>query len=277
MASAKRVGIVYREIAGAQALAGEIATWLASHGHAVWVRSAEDSRSLTNEQALCDLMLVLGGDGTILSTARLCAPAQIPIVGINFGHVGFLAELEPGEALEQLAYYLDGDYWIDERAMLAGILTIGDTSEQFEALNDIVVVRGAEPRVIRLKLWVDDYYYSTMSADGIIVATATGSTAYNLAAGGPVLHPSVRGSVLTPIAPHLATDRPMVFEPHSLVRLELLGDSGGAVISADGQINRAFDGGASVVITNSAHVTRFLRRRPPSHFYHLLNAKLTER
>ncbi len=273
----QRVGIIFREIAAAETLASTLAQMLGATGLTVWANSADAARHLAPEQIACDLMLVLGGDGTILSTARLCAATQTPIVGVNFGHVGFLAELEPEDAIEQLPHYLSGDFWVDDRVMLSGTLEIGDTSEDFEALNDIVVVRGSEPRVIRFKLWIDAHYYSTLTADGVIVATATGSTAYNLAAGGPILHPAVRGSVLTPIAPHLAADRPIVLDPNARVRLELVDSPAGAVLSADGQINRTFDGGATVTVATSPHVTRFLRRRPPSHFYHVLNAKLGER
>ncbi len=273
----KRIGIVCREDSPAAAdLAARLEQQLAQQGIDVWRDGAQEAAD-REAMAATDLMLVLGGDGTILSTARLCAMTDTPILGVNFGHVGFLTELEPDEVDQQLPLYLQGDYWIDERAMLSGILEVDGQREEFLALNDIVVVRGAQPRVIRFRLWIDTYYYTTMTADGVIVATATGSTAYNLAAGGPILHPSVRGSVLTPIAPHLAADRPIVLDPSSVVRLELLDTSSGAILSADGQINRPFTGGASVTIANSPYVTRFLRRRPRSHFYHTLSTKIGER
>jgi NAD+ kinase len=274
----KRIGIAYRAGSPAAAdLATRLEQQLAQQGIDVWIDGAREAEGDGETIAASDLMLVLGGDGTILSTARLCAMTNTPILGINFGHVGFLTELEPDEVEQQLPLYLQGDYWIDERAMLSGTLEVDGQRDEFLALNDIVVVRGGQPRVIRFRLWIDTYYYTTMTADGVIVATATGSTAYNLAAGGPILHPAVRSSVLTPVAPHLAADRPIVLDPSSVVRLELLDTSAGAILSADGQINRPFDGEATVTIANSPYVTRFLRRRPRSHFYHALSTKIGER
>ncbi|HKD75207.1 MAG TPA: NAD(+)/NADH kinase [Ktedonobacterales bacterium] len=274
----KRIGIAYRAGSPAAAdLAARLEQQLAQQGIDVWIDGAREAEGDGDTIAASDLMLVLGGDGTILSTARLCAMTNTPILGINFGHVGFLTELEPDEVEQQLPLYLQGDYWIDERAMLSGTLEVDGQRDEFLALNDIVVVRGGQPRVIRFRLWIDSYYYTTMTADGVIVATATGSTAYNLAAGGPILHPAVRSSVLTPVAPHLAADRPIVLDPSSVVRLELLDTSAGAILSADGQINRPFDGEATVTIANSPYVTRFLRRRPRSHFYHALSTKIGER
>ena len=210
----KRIGIVYRDHSpAATELAATLERQLTQQGVAVWREPAREAAAELVPLPESDIILVLGGDGTILSTARLCAITTTPLLGVNFGHVGFLAELEPDEVEQQLPYYLHDDYWIDDRTMLTSTLEIDGQHEEFLALNDIVVVRGAQPRVIRFKLWIDGYYYSTMTADGVIIATATGSTAYNLAAGGPILHPTVRGSVLTPIAAHLAADRPIVLDP----------------------------------------------------------------
>jgi NAD+ kinase len=274
----QQIGIIYRDDhPEARILATALRSQLIHRDIKAWDMPASALRHKIVDTQGTDLALVLGGDGTILSAARICALTDTPILGINFGHVGFLAELQPGEVFEQIPFYLRGDNWVDERAMLNATLDIDDQHEDFLALNDVVVVRGAHPRVIRFKLWIDSYYYSTMTADGVIISTATGSTAYNLSAGGPILHPSVRGSVLTPVASHLVVDRPIVLEQHSVVRLELLEGSASAILSADGQINRSFDGAAVVTITTSPYVTRFLRRRPRSHFYHVLSDKLSDR
>src|SRR5262249_42815723 len=159
-------------------------------------------------------------DGTILSLARHCAPLGIPLLGVNFGRVGFLTELEPREVEEKLPLYFAGDCWMDERAMLEAEVASDGAFSRYIALNDIVLVRGAEPRVIQIQVIIDGHPYNTTVADGIIVSTATGSTAYNLAAGGPILHPQVRSAVLTSIAPHLAAGRSLILEPHSVVTLE---------------------------------------------------------
>lgn len=223
-----------------------------------------------------DMALVLGGDGTIVHAARLCACINLPIIGIDFGRVGFLTELEPGEVEKDLSYFLNGDksVWIDERAMLRGVLKQDGREEEFLALNDIVIARGMWPRGVRVNVWVDDYYYNTTYADGMIISTATGSTAYNMSVGGPLLHPQVRSLVLSPIAPHLAANRSLVLQPEAKVRLQIFTNAQNGVFSADGQLNREVKDGATVTVEKSPYITRFLRRRPPTYFYQIINAKL---
>jgi NAD+ kinase len=275
--SLRTVGIVYRErSADATTLAHMLVEQLRAGGRQAWSCDRASEAAIGERLGETDVMLVLGGDGTILSVARLSAPLGIPIVGINFGRVGFLTELEPNEVQEKLPLYLDGNYWVDERAMLQAEISAGQQFARSSALNDVVLVRGAEPRVVRIRVEIDGHYYNTTVADGIIVSTATGSTAYNLAAGGPILHPQVRNAVLTPVAAHLAADRSLVLEPNAVITLELEAGSGPAVLSADGQINQDFPPGSRVVIRSNAHVTKFLRRRTPTHFYRILSAKLRD-
>lgn len=224
----------------------------------------------------CDIVIVLGGDGTILHAARLCAVADIPILGVNFGRVGFLTELEPNDLPSKLPYYLERDdsVWIDKRTMLHATLDQDGHYEEFLALNDIVIARGTWPRVVQVRVWIDDNDFSTIYADGIILSTATGSTAYNLSVGGPLLHPQVQSSVLTPIAPHLASDRSLILQPEARVKLQIFTGSQDGVFSADGQINRIIKNGVLVSAHKSSYVTQFLRRRPPTYFYEIINAKL---
>jgi NAD+ kinase len=274
---AHKVGIVYQDRnTGAVELAERLVYRLQAEGYETWSVSAAHEHEIDGALTGTDVVLVLGGDGTILSVARICAPLEAPMLGINFGRVGFLTELEPDEVDEKLHFYLSGDYWVDERSMLHAHVEVDQQQRHLLALNDVVLVRGAEPRVIRVNIWVDGHHYGTTVADGVIVSTATGSTAYNLAAGGPILHPQVRSAVLTPIVPHLAADRSLVLEPDAVIALEVVPGSGGAVLSADGQINYDLPDGAHVDIKTNRHVTRFLRRRPPTHFYHVLSAKLKE-
>ncbi len=223
-----------------------------------------------------DLVLVLGGDGTILHAARLCSSEQIPIVGVNFGRVGFLTELEPGELLAHLPYYLERDasVWVDKRSMLQAVLEQDGEREEFLALNDIVIARGMWPRVVKVRIWIDEHYYSTSYADGMIVSTATGSTAYNLAVGGPLLHPQVQSCVLTPIAPHLVSGRSLILQPEATIRLSISTGSQPGVFSADGQMNREVKDGAMITVRKSEQVTQFLRRRSPTYFYQIIHAKL---
>ena len=272
----RTVGIIYRERAPeAETLAHRLAAQVRATGRRAWSAMRDQDSDIAEQLPTTDVALVLGGDGTILSVARLCSPLRVPILGINFGRVGFLTELEPDEVEEKLPLYLDGDYWVDERSMLQAETGRDGAIQRYIALNDIVLVRGAEPRVIRVKVWIDGHHYNTTVADGIIVSTATGSTAYNLSAGGPILHPQVRSSVITPLAPHLAADRSLILEPNAVITLELDDDST-AVLSADGQINADVPAGTRVTIHSNAHVTKFLRRRPPTYFYRILSAKLRD-
>lgn len=274
----RSVGILFRDSAeGAVQMAHALESRLRDGGYAVWAAPLVAGEiSPLGQLPGTDVALVLGGDGSILSAARLCAPMGIPLLGVNFGRVGFLTELEPSEVETKLGRYLEGDYWVDERSMLEAEFPLGGQRCTESALNDVVLVRGAAPRVVRIKVWLDGHYYNTTVADGIIVSTATGSTAYNLAAGGPILHPQVRSSVLTPIAAHLAAGRSLILEPRAVVTLEIQDDSDTATLSADGQINHQILPGTQVTVTTNAHVTRFLRRRPPTHFYRILSAKLRD-
>jgi NAD+ kinase len=274
----RSAGIIYREhSADAHTLALALLQQLAERGLRVWAAGRRAEQPIRDQLPGTDLALVLGGDGTILSVARLCAPLDIPILGVNFGRVGFLTELEPTEVEAKLPHYLAGDYWVDQRSMLvAAVSTESDEELRLIALNDIALVRGAEPRVIRVNIWIDGHHYNTTVADGVIVATATGSTAYNLAASGPIMHPQVKSCVITPIAAHLAADRSLVLEPNAHITLELDAGSPPSILSADGQINRDFAPGQRVVIHTDACFTRFLRRRPPTYFYRILSAKLRD-
>lgn len=224
----------------------------------------------------CDLVIVLGGDGTILNAARLCAQVGVPILGIDFGRVGFLSELEPNELTEHLPYYLDGDksVWIDKRSMLQATIEQNGKCEELLALNDVVIARGMWPRMVEVRTWIDDHYYNTSHADGIVLSTATGSTAYNMALGGPLLHPQVQSIVLTPIAPHLAFDRSLILPPEATVKMQIFTGNQAGVFSADGQMNREIQDGVTITISKSKYVTQFLRRKPPTHFYQIITAKL---
>ncbi len=258
--------------------AAQLVPMLQKQGHMVRIVDTRDEGPECADPSFqeCDLALVLGGDGTIIHVARLCACVNLPIVGINFGRVGFLTELEPNEVSRELEHYLNGDksVWVDERAMLRATLQQDGREEEFLAMNDIVIARGTWPRGVRVNIWVDEYFYNTTYADGMIVSTATGSTAYNMSVGGPLLHPQVRSLVLSPISPHLASNRSLVLQPEAKIRLQIFTNAQNGVFSADGQLNRDVKDGATVMVEKSPFITRFLRRRPPTYFYQIINAKL---
>jgi len=260
------------------AVAAKLAAYLKEHSYEVLnidIRNEGEEQPVPSLQG-CELAIVLGGDGTILHAGRICAFTHTPILGINFGRVGFLTELEPQDMFSQLPYYLNHDpsVWIDKRTMLQATLDQDGKNEFFLALNDIVIARGTWPRVVQIRTWIDDYYYNTTHADGIIISTATGSTAYNMAVGGPLMFPDVQNSVMTPIAPHLAADRSLILPVEACVKMQIFTGAQDGVFSADGQMNREIKDGAVVTVRKSKYITQFLRRRPPTYFYQIINAKL---
>lgn len=222
-----------------------------------------------------DLAITLGGDGTILRAARQCAGMRVPLLGVKMGRVGFLSEIEP-EQFDARAV-LDGAYWIEERTMLHATFTRdGQERGNYEALNDVVVGRGALARVIRLATYIDGDYLTTFVADGAIVATATGSTAYVFAAGGPILAPEVKTLVLVPIAPYLSQLRSLVLPEGSRVQFELETDHR-AILTIDGQTDIELEDGDLVTVAASANIARFARMRPRTYFYRTLVNRLRER
>jgi NAD+ kinase len=216
-----------------------------------------------------DLAVSFGGDGTTLRTARWAAPAQVPIVPVGMGTLSFLAELHPDEIDGSVDPYLAGEFWRDERAMLR--VDVGDHCAV--ALNDVVVARGAQLRAITIDLAVHDRDVTRFTADAVVVATATGSTAYALAAGGPVLAPDLNNMVVVPVAGHLSALRSLVL-PETAELTLTVARSQPAVASADGQVDFELPVGQAVQIKIAAQRTVFARRGDPRDFYAHLTARL---
>ena len=258
--------------------AAQLAPTLQQQGHEVRIIDISQEMEEGDDPKLhgCDVVIVLGGDGTILNAARLCAVLNIPLVGVNFGRVGFLTELEPHEVASELHHYLERDHsvWTDKRALLHAVLEQDGKQEEFLALNDVVIARGTWPRVVNMQIWIDDHHYSNTYADGMILSTATGSTAYNMAVNGPLMHPQVKSIVLSPIAPHLAFDRALILQPEAKVKIQIFTGSQDGVFSADGQMNREIQDGATITVQRSDYEAQFLRRRPATYFYHIITQKL---
>ncbi|MDY6906968.1 MAG: NAD(+)/NADH kinase [Chloroflexota bacterium] len=270
----KRIGILYHpKIEAAAAFAQEMAQYIPSLGASCWLCSAWDEEEARARAQDADLILSIGGDGTILRAARAVIPAPVAIVGINLGRLGFMTELTSGEAREKLPALLAGEGWIDERAMVQARLA---SEETFYALNDIVVGRGAIARVVYLRVTIDGAPLTTYKADGVIVATATGSTGYCLAAGGPIIYPQGREMVLKPISPHPTFDNALVLPETAVVGLEV-GTDHQAVLSVDGQVDLALESGQGVWVCQSPYVARFLRIREPAFFYTTLMERLRQR
>jgi NAD+ kinase len=243
---------------GAQAITGS-----------VW-----NSDELPQLLAGADLCITLGGDGSLLRAARVAAPLDVPVLGINLGKLGFLAELQPRDAPERLAAILEGRYWIEERMMLVAELhRRGGVVAVQHCLNEVVVARRRLTRVVRVATSIDDFPLTTYVADGVLVATPTGSTAYALAAGGPILHPEVRNLVLVPISAHLSLRSPLVLAERAEVRLTVETDHE-AGVSFDGQSDMEVESGDSVVVRAGPRPARFVRAQDRTYFYHTLIHKL---
>jgi NAD+ kinase len=271
----KRIGILYHpKVPATRNRAREIETFLQKKGLSVWVCSAWDREKAGELIKGTDLLITVGGDGTILRAAQVTIPGTTPILSINLGKLGFLTELSADEALPELPGILDGKGWIDERAILqAEVVTPARQPQVFHALNDVVVARGVIARLTRIEASIDGQPLTTYRADGVIVATATGSTAYALAARGPILYPQSQDFLLAPVAPHLSLAFPLVVPATAVITLRL--DTYlTATLSVDGHINLSLANGDTVTIRRSPHVARFLRVRPEGSFYGSLEEKL---
>ncbi len=222
-----------------------------------------------------DMLIAVGGDGSMLRAGHLCAPSGVPILGVNLGRLGFLIQIDRKEWREYFEKLFNGEAWIENRMMLyAEHIRAGESLGGWNALNEVVVGRGATLRPVRLTASVDGRQLTSYVADGLIASTATGSTAYALAAGGPILPPELRNILLVPIAPHLSVDRAVVLSEGSSVSIIVRGEN--AVLSIDGQppINLMEDDHVDV---RAAEVTaQFVRFGDPGYFYRNLTAHMNE-
>lgn len=237
-----------------------------------------DVRPRTEVIADADLVVVLGGDGTLLAAANLVAAAgrDTPILGINFGRLGYLTEVTLPEMLPALESVVAGTAHFQQRSMLrVQTVRAGAPLTDGIALNDVVVTRATISRLIYLTVLVDDSFVTNVKADGLIVASPTGSTAYNLAAGGPIVHPEVEALVLTPIAPHSLGNRPIVVPGHSRVTVRAVTDAvrDEMFVTLDGQTGFLFEPGDEVIVTRASRVLH-LYATPARSYYDTLRAKL---
>ena len=268
----KKVGVfVHSRWSAAVQLSQHVRALLGERGVEVWQTSDWDDSAVSESLAGTDLLICLGGDGTVLRAARVIVPHPVPILGVNMGRLGFLTEVRPGELVDRLADLLEGRCRIEERTMLqAQVPSWGATHH---ALNDVVVGRASIGRPLYVEISIDGVRLAVHRCDAVIAATATGSTAYSLSAGGPILHPEARELLLTPVAPHLGSARPLVLPPDAVVDLTVTADKE-AVVSFDGQIDRTLASGDAVTVCRSAHSARFLRFSKPQEYYGVLAEKL---
>ena len=274
----KHVGIVYNaRIPEALDLSTAILHQL-SLPEDSWISSAENLDTLRQRVEHTGLVITVGGDGTILRTTQVTAPYGVPMVGINMGRLGFMTELQVHEAMEKLPIYLDGGCRVEERNMLqAKVIKGGDGAEEedgpYHALNDVVLARGAISRVVTITGYVDGAQLTTFRADAVILSTATGSTGYNLAVGGPILDPLSEDLVLKPVAAHMGLTAGLLLSPSTIVDLELEGYQE-AILSVDGVVDYPLSPGDRVELKQSPNKAKFLRANPPNQFYGTLTRRL---
>jgi NAD+ kinase len=241
-----------------------------------------DGVPLEDDVGELDFLLTLGGDGTLLRGARFAGPRDVPVVGCNLGKLGFLTAVRIDQLEDLMCRLRDGDYEEERRLALqvglhpaeGGVGTAAaEPSETFYALNDAVVHKGGFARLISMRVWVNDEEIGQYSADGIVLATATGSTAYSLSAGGPILFPTLGALVATPICPHTMSIRPVVVPADATISVEILSRMDGILVTVDGQSGGRLGGGGRVSAQRSPHPVRLIRM-PDQNFFSVLRQKM---
>jgi NAD+ kinase len=252
----------------AAAVGGRIAAWIKDQGREATSGLLYDEE--LNQRVKAggfDLLIALGGDGTMLRAGHLCGPCGVPILGINLGHFGFLMEINHEQWPEVLPRLLAGDYWLEERMMLlAQQWRAGSVVGRWEVVNEVVVGRGQIVRPVLIDTSVDGFYLTTYTADAMLAATPTGSTAYALAAGGPILPPQLRNILIVPVAPHLSLERAIVLAEGSTVTFTVHFDHQ-ASLCVDGQAPIGLADGDRVSAQASEHSVQFVRFQDPGYFY----------
>src|SRR5215472_13379547 len=263
-------------------VAGEVTGWLRSHGYSVIVDAVTrefcpecqvvDRETVAQEHP--DFVVVLGGDGTLLSVARCVAAAGIPILGVNLGSLGFLTEIKQEDIAQALADIDAGRYELTTRSMIrCQVLRGGRCVAQYEALNDIVTNQQAVARITEFEVRVNDTFVADYKADGMIVSTPTGSTAYSLAAGGPILAPDVPGFVITPVASHALTNRPLVVQDTAVIQVIAKDSADSVLLTVDGQQGTSLSDGDVVQCKKSEFKVKLLKLAERS-FFDVLRMKL---
>jgi NAD+ kinase len=267
----KPVIVTYPRVADSHAEADLIVAFLKTKGFDAPYGSIYDEGLRTRlKNKEFDVLIAVGGDGTMLRAGHLCAPSGVPILGINLGRLGFLIQVERGEWREMLERLFKGEAWLEQRMMLyVQHIRAGEMLGNWHALNEAVVGRGANVKSIHLTASVDGRLLTSYVCDGLIASTATGSTAYALAAGGPILPPDLRNILLVPIAPHLSVDRAVVLSEGSSV--SILVKSENTVISVDGQAPMPLAEDDHVDIRAAEYTAQFVRFGDPGYFYRNLN------
>lgn len=221
-----------------------------------------------------DAVVVLGGDGTFLSVARFLENRSTPVVGVNLGGLGFLTEISKASCFQELKEILDGRFEIEERMRLQVVIRReGEEIFSQSVLNDVVISKGALARILDLKTAIDGHYLTHYRVDGLIVSTPTGSTAYNLSAGGPIVYPTTNAIILTPICPFALTNRPLILPPEAAIQVELSEMVEHVTLTCDGQVGCALDPD-DIILISAAPTPLRLIKSPSTHYFTILRTKL---
>lgn len=270
----ERIGIFFNPQSEAAARsAGELEGWLRNRGLVTWHGAHADAEA-RDQLSGYDLLICLGGDGTALRAAGMAILNDIPLLPIALGHLSFMAEVTPSRMYEAVEQVLTGDFWLEERALAETRVYCAECEpERFISLNETLIGRGDIARVIAVAVRIDGIPMTTYHADGVLVATATGSTAYALAAGGPVLDPRSQALVVVPVAAHLHNIPSLVLHEDAHLELEVTSRYA-AAMSIDGRINRPLQLGDRITVCRAPEVARFARVQAPSYFYQTLTRRL---
>ncbi len=262
-----------------QPIAQRIAEDLRAAGRAVWLRTRWQAEEVVPLVIDSQMVIAIGGDGAMLNVARVCAPLGVPVLGVNVGRLGFLTELKVEEWEGVINRLLAGDFRLEPRMMLsAEVWRGGECLVTALALNDIVISRARLPRAIQLDTRIDGTWATTYSADALIVATPTGSTAYALACGGPILPPELKNILLVPVAPHLSMDRALVLSEGANVEIAVkLLPTREAIVNADGVEFCPLQAEDRLRLCAAEPICHFVRLRPPTYFYRSLLDRLEPR
>jgi len=281
MATVKTVGVFAKPKApAATRLVPELLAWLSGRG--IDVRLDDVAASYAGIAGLprasvaegCDLAIVLGGDGTLLSAARALGGRPIPLLAVNLGSLGFLTSIPINEFFPELERTLSGDYRVTRRSLLhVSVIRGGQRVAEYDALNDVVIAKSSIARIVDLDVWAGDTFVSEYKADGLIVSTPTGSTAYSLAAGGPIIFPTVNAVCVTPICPHTLTNRPLLIPGSLPIRVISHAKDDDSFLTVDGQVGGALEPGDQVECATSASEV-LLIQNPDKTFFDVLRQKL---
>lgn len=281
MAAFQRIGVLAHPLRPQTApVAEQIAAWLQARGIEAWHSALWDEQQVAEQVQGSDMVVAIGGDGSMLRAARVCSLYNVPVLGVNMGYLGFLTEISGPDSWEQpLDTVLKGTYWIEERMMIrAELRRNGVAITSGDALNDVVISRKVATRMILLETYIDKDWATTYNADALIVATATGSTAYALACGGPILPPELRNILIVPVAPHLSMDRPIVLSEGATVEVVAADENNtGIVLTLDGGLMGDMLPGDEVRVFASPYLSRFVRLRERNYFYRSLLDRLEPR